>query len=175
MGEDFSGHTEESGTTGSLGVWGRGASNSLVPSGGPSPYVAVGDAWLLPESRPGCARLRSHYYYYPMRQDIKNNRQFSKLQKELVYRVSKASVGFRYETKRNLLRPGSSVCTLDTTSVFLSLSTETTSALALLPRGFSSGPQNAQDPSPRDASMLSVVMVDYLRFFSTCPTATQWS
>ncbi len=48
VGEDFSGHTEESGTTGSLGVWGRGASDSLVPSGGPSLYVAVGDAWLLP-------------------------------------------------------------------------------------------------------------------------------
>ncbi len=48
VGEDFSGHTEESGTTGSLGVWGRGASDSSVPSGGPSLYVAVGDAWLLP-------------------------------------------------------------------------------------------------------------------------------
>ncbi len=42
VGEDFSGHTEESGTTGSLGVWGRGASNSLVPSGGPRLHVAVG-------------------------------------------------------------------------------------------------------------------------------------
>ncbi len=42
VGEDFSGHTEESGTTGSLGVWGRGASNSLVPSGGPSLHVAMG-------------------------------------------------------------------------------------------------------------------------------------
>ena len=41
VGEDFSAHTEESGTTGFLGVWGRGASNSLVPSGGPSLYVAV--------------------------------------------------------------------------------------------------------------------------------------
>ncbi len=30
------------------GVWGRGASNSLVPSGGPSLHIAVGDAWLLP-------------------------------------------------------------------------------------------------------------------------------
>ncbi len=34
--------------TGSLGVWGRGASNSSAPSGGPSLYIAVGDAWLLP-------------------------------------------------------------------------------------------------------------------------------
>ncbi len=42
VGENFSGHTDESGTTGSLGVWGRGASNSLVPSGGPSLHVAVG-------------------------------------------------------------------------------------------------------------------------------------
>ncbi len=45
VGEDFLGHTEESATTGSLGVWGRGASNSLVPSGGPSRcrggYVAL--------------------------------------------------------------------------------------------------------------------------------------
>ncbi len=48
VGEDFSGHAEESGTTGSLGVWGRGASNSLVPSGGPSVRIAVGAAWLLP-------------------------------------------------------------------------------------------------------------------------------
>ncbi len=51
VGEDFSSHTEESGITGFLGVWGRGvrgASNSLEPSSGPSPYVAVGNAWLLP-------------------------------------------------------------------------------------------------------------------------------
>ncbi len=64
VGEDFLGRTEESGTTGSLRVWGRGASNSLVPSGGPSLHVAVGDAWLLPSSRPGCARLPSHFFIF---------------------------------------------------------------------------------------------------------------
>ncbi len=45
------GHTAGSDTTGSLTVWGRGASDGLVPSGGPSLYVAViavGDACITP-------------------------------------------------------------------------------------------------------------------------------
>ena len=77
---------------------------------------------LRPHSIRKCLCWHEHFhpqFLMTVQRCARTSKTIANFLKELVYRVSKASVGFRNETKRNLLRPGSSVCTLDLPRVCL--------------------------------------------------------